>query len=104
MRKVIFYPFIPAMVNIVEKWLQTKSRQGLILVRRSGWIFVFEEKQANDTRYFMYFNLDASIGFATEYYYVKQRYGKGKSKINKLNLMHIQKSLSKLKVICFSQR
>ena len=70
------------MVNIVEKWLQTKSRQGLILVRRSGWIFVFEEKQANDTRYFMYFNLDASIGFATEYYYVKQRYGKGKSKIN----------------------
>lgn len=82
MRKVVFYPFIPAMVNIVEEWLQTKSQQGLLLVRRRGWIFVFEEKQAKDTRYFMYFILDASIGFSTEYYYAKQRYGKGKSTLN----------------------
>ncbi len=85
MRKVVFYPFIPAMVNIVEKWLRTKSQQGLLLVRRRGWIFVFEEKQVKDTRYFMYFNLDASRGFSTEYYYAEQRYGKRKSKINNSN-------------------
>lgn len=85
MKRIVIHPFIPAMVNIVERWLSRLSSQGLILVDIKGWVFVFEKKPANETEYFIYNGFDASKGFSDDFFRAKECYAKKKSKLNKLN-------------------
>ena len=85
MKKTVYRPFLPAMVNETEEWLTRKSAQGLELVYMNGWKFVFKTSNKNEeNEYFIYSGFDVSKGFSYEFYRAKEKYAK-KSELKKAN-------------------
>ena len=85
MKKTVYRPFLPAMVNETEEWLTRMSAQGLELVYMNRWKFVFELSNKNkENEYFVYSGFDASKGFSYEFYRAKEKYAK-KSELKKAN-------------------
>ena len=85
MKKTVYRPFLPAMVNETEEWLTRKSAQGLELVYMNGWKFVFKTSNKNEeNEYFIYSGFDGSKGFSYEFYRAKEKYAK-KSELKKAN-------------------
>lgn len=83
MNKIIIRPFIPAMVNSVERWLMQMSVQGLFLVNMNGWKFTFEEKAIEEAEFFLYSSFGTSKGISADYCRAREKYGKRRSGINK---------------------
>ena len=82
-KKIVFHPYIPAMINHVEKWLTDMSDKGWKLVRKDGWKFYFIKSFKQERRYFMYTGFDASKGFSHEYYRAQKKFAKSGTEINK---------------------
>lgn len=83
--KKFFFPYIPAMVNILERWLSRKALDGWRLENACGWIFVFRKCTPYKTRFFAYNNIGTSKGIAGDYALSKRLYARRKSPINKQN-------------------
>lgn len=81
--KIVFHPYIPAMVNQVEKWLTEMSCDGWQLVHKDRWKFYFIKSKKQERQYFIYSGFDASRGISYEYYSAKELYAKSGIEINK---------------------
>lgn len=82
-RKVTIHPYIPAMVQQVEKWLEKMSQDGWKLEDKKGWIFYFIKCKKHNKKYFMYSGFDSSIGWSYDYYRAKEKYSNSQSALFK---------------------
>ena len=79
----VFYPYVPALINSVERWLTQKAFNGWRLEAVHGWKFVFRKCTPYTTRFFSYSGFGTSMGISYDYLASKQRYSNSKSTINK---------------------
>ena len=79
----LIYPYTPAMINHVEKWLSKKASEGLRLEEVHGWKFTFRKCKPYITRYFSYSGFGTSMGISSEYLQSKHRYALRRSSLNK---------------------
>ena len=79
----VFYPYVPALINSLERWLSQKASNGWKLEAVHGWKFVFRKCTPYTTRFFSYSGFGTSIGISYDYWVSKQRYSHSKSAINK---------------------
>lgn len=89
MKKRILFPYIPAMVNIIERWLSGQSEKGMILLYHHAWLFCFAKSTCNKKEYFIGHGFDAGKQTPDKYFYcrVREKYGRrnSKSPLNKSN-------------------
>lgn len=81
----IYHPYVPAMVNFLERWLSQKASDGWRLVELHGWKFIFRKCEPYSARFFSYSGFGTSNGISNEYWASKYRYSCSKSTISKLN-------------------
>ena len=79
----VFFPYVPALINSVERWLSQKASNGWKLEAVHGWKFVFRRCTPYTTCFFSYSSFGTSIGISYDYWVSKQRYSHSKSAINK---------------------
>ena len=97
MRKII-YPYTPAMVNSLERWLSLKASDGWRLEEVHGWSFVFRKCKPYQTKYFSYTGFGTNIGISHDYWASKRRYSRNQSIVNKANLEVYEVDLEKVDV------
>ena len=79
----IIHPYVPALINFVERWLSQKASNGWRLEAIHGWKFVFRKCTPYTTRFFSYSSFGTSKGISYDYFRSKKRYSCSKSSINK---------------------
>ena len=79
----IIHPYVPALINFVERWLSQKASNGWRLEAIHGWRFVFRKCTPYTTRFFSYSSFGTSMGISYDYLRSKKRYSCSKSAINK---------------------
>lgn len=89
MRETFIFPNIPALVNLLELWLQRKALQGCRLEHSFGWRFTFRQCKPYKTRYFIYSRRDKSSGFSHLYYRAEKRYSRKKSKLKSFRIFEV---------------
>ena len=89
MRETFIFPNIPALVNLLELWLQRKALQGWRLEHSFGWSFTFRQCKPYKTRYFIYSRRDKSSGFSHLYYRAEKRYSRKKSKLKSFRIFEV---------------
>lgn len=82
-RRVVFHPYVPAMVNQVENWLTAMSIDGWKLVDNKGWHFYFLKSREEERKYFIYSGFDSTQGITYDFYRAMDMYSKSKSKLFK---------------------
>lgn len=95
--KKCYYPHIPAMINLLERWLCKKAFDGWRLEEAHGWKFIFRKCKPYTTRYFSYSGFGTSNGISNEFWISKRRYSYTKSTItNKSNLIIYEVDIRKI--------
>lgn len=94
--KVIILPYIPAMVNEVELWLENKSKQGWRLINKKFWMFRFVNCKPYASKYFIYNGFGASKGLSFDFYMAKKKFGKAKTILNKGNLSVFEVEINRI--------
>lgn len=92
----IVYPYIPAMINFLERWLSKKASSGWKLEEIHGWIFIFRKCKPYTAKFFSYSGFGTSNGISNEFWASKDRYSCKKSSINKLNSIIYEVDLQKI--------
>ncbi len=83
-RITFLYPYTPATIILLEKWLCKMAASGWRLERKSGWKFVFRKCKPYSTQYFYYSSFGTNLGIYYDYCQCKRRYSHSGSIINKL--------------------
>jgi hypothetical protein len=94
--KVIILPYIPAMVNEVELWLENQARHGWRLINKKHWVFRFTSCKPYASKYFIYYGFDASKGISFDFYMAKKKFGKAKALLNKGNSSVFEVDINKV--------
>lgn len=89
MRQTFIFPNIPALVNLIESWLQIKALQGWRLEHSFGWRFTFRQCKPYKTRYFIYSRRDKSSGFSHLYYSAEKRYSRKNSQLKSFRIFEV---------------
>ena len=94
--KQTIYPFVPARVNQLEKWLSYQAANGWKLEQKKGWKFTFRKCRPYTTKYFCYASLDRSFGITTEYLISKRRYERAQTSIKESDISIYEVDISKM--------
>lgn len=89
LRKTVYFPNVPALVNLLESWLQNKALLGWRLEHSFGWKFTFYQCKPYKTSYFIYSRLDKSSGFSSSYYSAKNKYSRKNSILNNFRIFEV---------------
>ncbi len=80
---MIIRPYIPAMVNDLERWLTKMAADGWRLEDVRGWKFSFRKCKPYTARFCSYSGFGTSYGISNDYLMSKELYSRKKSVINK---------------------
>ncbi len=78
-----FYPYIPAMINYLERWLSEKASDGWRLEAVHGWSFVFRKCSPYTAKFISYSGFGTNMGISNDYFALIKRYSRRKATINK---------------------
>lgn len=94
--KEVLFPYIPALVNRLEKWLTKMSLNGWHLIDVTGWKFRFIKARPTSKYYFSYAFFDLSKGISYDVCRAKTKYSSNRCKFKDKGITLFEVDITKI--------